>query len=190
MLYFPSCTIQSHLPKHKSFIESIHHFNDKNKYQRITSHTSILHSSSLQWHLPQHTCHLLCHRPSVNRPDRLRPLIGQFKPDIQQYLAEEPLNNTRYNSAISSIHRDAVRTVIESSSSKLLNGRPPPISAAKQTLPRKTRTILAQLRIGHSRILSQYMTRIDLTGRNHCHNCGHFLMTPTTFLNALQSRPH
>ena len=80
---------------------------------------------------------------------------------------------TNYKSAISSIHQDVVRTVIESSSSKLLNGRPPTIATAEQTLPRKTRTILAQLHTGHSRILGQYMNRIDPTKRNHCHNYGH-----------------
>ena len=123
-------------------------------------------------HLPQHPCLLLCHRPPDDRPERRRSLIGRPKPNIQQYLAEEPLSNTSYKLAISSIHQDAVRSAIESSSSKLLNGRPPPIATAEQTLPRKTRTILAQLRTGHSRILGQYMNRSDPTAHNHCHNCG------------------
>ena len=118
-------------------------------------------------HLPQHPCHQLCHRPPDDRPKQRRSLICRFKPNIQQYLAEEPLSNTSYKSAISSIHLDAVRNTIESSSSRLLNGRPPPIATAEQTLPRKTRTILAQLRTGHSRILDQYMNRIDPTARNH-----------------------
>ena len=123
-------------------------------------------------HLPQHPCHQLCHRPPDDRPERRRSLIGRIKPNIQQYLADEPLNNTSYKSAISIIHQDAVRTAIESSSSKLLNGRPPPIATAEQTLPRKTRTILAQLLTGHSRILGQYMNRIDPTACNHYHDCG------------------
>ena len=123
-------------------------------------------------HLPQHPCHQLYHRPPDDRPERRRSLIGRFKPNIQQYLAEDPLSNTSYKSAISSIHQDAVRTAIESSSSKLLNGRSPPIATAERTLPRKTRTILDQLRTGHSRIHGQYMNRIDPTARNHCHNCG------------------
>ena len=122
-------------------------------------------------HLPQHPCHQLCHRPPDDRSERRRSLIGRLKPDIQQYLAEDPLSITSYNSAISSIHQDAVRTAIENSSSKLLNGRPPPIATAEQTLPRKTRTILALLRTGHSRIIGQYMNRIDPSARNHCHHC-------------------
>ena len=123
-------------------------------------------------HLPQHPCHQLCHRPPDDRPERRRSLICRLKRNIQQYLAEEPLSNTSYKSAIRSIHQDAVRIAIESSSSKLPNGRPSPIATAEQTLPRKTRTILAQLRTDHSRSLGQYMNRIDPTARNHCHNCG------------------
>ena len=84
-------------------------------------------------HLPQHPCHQFCHRPPDDRPEQRRSLIGRFKPSIQQYLAEEPLRNTSYKSAISSIHQDAGKTAIESSSSKLFNGRPPPIATAEQT---------------------------------------------------------
>ena len=124
-------------------------------------------------HLPQHPCHQLCHKPPHDRPEKRRSLIGWSKPNIQQYLAEEPLSNTSCKPAINSIHQDLVRTVIECSSSKLLNGRPPTIATAEQTMSRKTRTILAQLRTSHSRILGQHMNRIDPTARNHCHNCGH-----------------
>ena len=124
-------------------------------------------------HLPQHPCHQLCHRSPDNRPERRRSLIGRFMPNIQQYHAVKPLSNTSYKSEFSSIRQDVVRTVIESSSSQLLNGRPPPIATAEQTLPRKKRTILAQLYTGHSRNHGHYMNRIDPTTRNHCHNCGH-----------------
>ena len=128
---------------------------------------------ALACHLPQHPCHQLCHRPPDDRPDLRQSLIGRLKPDIQPYLTEEPLNNTSYKSAIGSIHQDSVSTATESSSSRLLNGRPPTIATVEQTLSRKTITILAQQRTGHSRILGQYMNRIDPTARNHCHDCGH-----------------
>ena len=132
----------------------------------------ISRQSAISCHLPQHPCHQLCHRLPDDRTERRRSLIGQLKPNIQQYLAEEPLSNTTYKSAISSIHKDAVRTAIDSSSSKLPNGRPTPIATDELTLPRKTRTILALLRTGHSQILGQYINKIDPTARNHCHNCG------------------
>ena len=107
-----------------------------------------------------------------DRPERRRSLVGRCTPNTQQCHAEEPLSNTSYESAISSIHHDSVRTAIESGSSKLLNCRPCYIATAEQTLPWKTRTMLAQLRTGRSRILCQYMNRIEPTARNHCHNCG------------------
>ena len=69
--------------------------------------------------------------------------------------------------------QDADRTAIESSSSRLPNGRSPPIATAEQTLLRKTRTILVQLRTCHSRILGHYLKEIDPTARNNCYNCGH-----------------
>ena len=128
---------------------------------------------ALVFHLPQHSCHQLCQRTPDDRSDRRRSPICRSKPNIQQYLAEEPLNNTSYKSFISSIHKDAVRTAIESSSSKLLKGRPRSIATAEQSLPRKTRTIMAQLRTDHSLFLGQYMNRIVPTARNHFHDCGH-----------------
>ena len=78
---------------------------------------------ALACHLPQKSCHQLCLRSPDDRSDRRRSLIGRFWPNIQQYLAEEPINNTSYKSAISSINQDAVWTAIESSSWKLLNVR-------------------------------------------------------------------
>ena len=93
---------------------------------------------ALACYLPQHPCHQLCHRPPDDRPKRRRSLIGRFRPNIQQYLAEESLSNTSYKLAISSIHQDTVRTAIDSSSSKLLNGRPPSVATAEQTLLRNT----------------------------------------------------
>ena len=67
---------------------------------------------ALAYHLPQHLCHQLCHRQPDDLPERRRYLIGRLRPNLQQYLTEEPLKNTIYKSAISSIHQVVVRTVI------------------------------------------------------------------------------
>ena len=112
----------------------------------------IFQQFALACHLPQQPRNLLNQR-SDDPPDRRQSLIGLPRPNIQQYLGEEPVSNTSYKSAISSIHMDAVRTAYESSPSKELNVRPPPIATAEQTLRRKTRNILAQMRAGHSGIL-------------------------------------
>ena len=138
--------------------------------QPVRQHKELISQQfSMACHLPQQ----LCHCPPDDRSERRRHLIGRIKPNIQQYLAEEPLSNTSCMSAISSILQDAVWTAIESSWWKLLNGRPPPIATAEQTLPRKARTILEQLRSGNSRIHGQYIKGIDPTAHSHCHDCGH-----------------
>ena len=140
----------------------------------VRQHNEVISQQfALACHLPQNPCHQLCHRSPDDRPERRRSLIGRLKPNTHQYLAEGSLRNTSSKSAISSIHQDAVRNATESSSSRLLNGRPPPIVTDEQTLPRKTRTILAQQRTGHSRILGQYTKRIDPTAQDNCHDCGH-----------------
>ena len=82
---------------------------------------------ALKFHLPQHLCHRLCHRPQNYGPYRQRSLIGRYRPDIQQYLTVEPLSKISCKPAIISINQDVARTAIESSSSRLLNGRPPPL---------------------------------------------------------------
>ena len=103
----------------------------ESREQPVRKHNELISQQfDLACHLPQHPCHQLSHRPPDDLTDRRRSLIGRYKPDTQQYLAEEPLSNTSYKSAISSIHQDVDRTVIESSSSKLHNGRPPPIAKA------------------------------------------------------------
>ena len=97
----------------------------------VRQHSELIsHQFAIACHLPPHPCHQLCHRPPDDRPERRRSLVGRFKPNIQQYLVEEPLSNTSYKSDISSIQINVVRTAIESSSSKLLNGRSPPIATA------------------------------------------------------------
>ena len=110
------------------------------------------------------------HQLTGNNPSLAENRSGTMRSSVSS--AIQLISNTNYKSATSSIQQDVVRTANESSSSKLPIGRPPPIATAEQTLPRKTRTTLAQLRTGHSRILGQYMNRIDPTARNHCHNCG------------------
>ena len=145
---------------------------------------------SVACHLPQHPCHQLCHRPPDDRLHRRRFLIGGSKNNIQQYFAQDPLNNTSYRSAFHCIHQDAVRTAIESSSSKLLNGRQSLNATTEQTLPMKTRTVLVQLCSGHCRILGQYMHRIDSTAHNLCRGCAHSPHDTHHPCVCLRGRPH
>ena len=39
---------------------------------------------AMSFHLPQHPCHQLCHKPPDERPERRQSLIGRSRPNIQQ----------------------------------------------------------------------------------------------------------
>ena len=53
--------------------------------QPVRQHNELIYQQfTVAFHLPQHPCHQLCHRPPDDRPERRRSLIGRFKPNIQQ----------------------------------------------------------------------------------------------------------
>ena len=145
---------------------------------------------ALACHLPQHPCHQLSHRPPDDRPNRRRSLNCRFRPNIQQYLAEEPLNITSYKSAKSSIHQDAVRTAIESSSSKLLNGRLHPLQQPNRHFQGRQE----QYRHNSAPVtaVSLVSTWIESTWQRATIATTVVIrpMTPTTYSTTLRSRPH
>ena len=65
--------------------------------QPVHQHNELISQQfAIACHLPQHPCHQLCHRPPDDRSELRRSLIGRLKPNIQQYLAKQPLSNTSY----------------------------------------------------------------------------------------------
>ena len=54
---------------------------------------------------------------------------------------------------------------------KVLNTRPPEIDTEEQSLSRKARSELARLRLGYSRLLRSYMSRIDEEVQDNCPLC-------------------
>ncbi|KAF2365058.1 Reverse transcriptase domain [Trinorchestia longiramus] len=63
---------------------------------------------------------------------------------------------------------------------------PPPISEQERSLPRSTRTLLSQLRSGHSRALNSYQARIGAPQDTTCPTCG----TADQTTSHLFSRPN
>ena len=70
-------------------------------------------------------------------------------------------------------HTKTVKNVINNTTNKVLNARPPEINRTELSLPRTTRSTLAQLRSGYSTYLNSYKARIDKTGSlvDKCPNC-------------------
>ena len=56
----------------------------------VRQHSELISQQiAIACHLPQLPCHLLCHRPPDDRPERRRSLISRFMPNIQQFIAKE-----------------------------------------------------------------------------------------------------
>ena len=54
---------------------------------------------------------------------------------------------------------------------KLLNDIPPPIADEERNLALETRTKLAKLRAGYSRMLNSYQNRLDPNVKDECPDC-------------------
>ena len=72
------------------------------------------------------------------------------------------------------LHTRSVQVVLEAENpNKVLNDKPPPIAEEEdRKLGRETRTKLAQLRAGYSRMLCSYLSRIDQSVKDECLDCG------------------
>ena len=70
------------------------------------------------------------------------------------------------------IHVKAVSNAVDSfSPNHVLNGNPPLIHPSEQSLPRRTRTILSQLRSAHCARLESYRHRIGRSTSDLCPEC-------------------
>ena len=121
-------------------------------------------------------CHLPGHpgRDQLTRPPSRRKLKTthlDYLDDVQDFFVNNTDDST-YKSAIKSIHCTTVtRTVNSYPVNKVLNEPPPTISNEETELPRKTRSILSQLRSGFSKLLNSYNHRINPDTPDSCPLC-------------------
>ena len=112
---------------------------------------------------------LACHDPQhpnsniLNREMPPRCIKSDFRiyADQINHHIPNPMNPNTIRSAMNSIHEDSVRTAMAvSKDNRVLGARPPLVDPSERSLPRETRTTLAQLRSGFSNILQNYRARI------------------------------
>ena len=99
-------------------------------------------------------------------------LKSKFGNEIRS-ISRPNLPEEDYKSKMKLIHTKTVKNIINNTTNKVLNARPPEINKADLSLPRTTRSTLAQLRSGYSTYLNSYKARIDKTGPmvDKCPNC-------------------
>jgi hypothetical protein len=80
------------------------------------------------------------------RKDIVNTLQSRFQEEVQPYLRDGVLPSANYKQAIGKIHTKVVTKNRQRLINKVLNAPPPDISPEKYTLPRRTRTVLGQLK--------------------------------------------
>ena len=84
------------------------------------------------------------------------------------------ITRLNYKEGIKTIHTNSVKeTISRQADSKVLGVPAPRVQASGRILPRRTRTILSQLRSGYSTHLNSYLARINPEEyTNSCPKCG------------------
>ena len=151
----------------------IHHLHTETKILPVKEHCTMLSKQFLLTkHLPEHPNH---RNLPPDYPERVmkETLETENGTEIRDLIPPTGLNELNFKSKIKHIHTDTVRNTLRARPNNgVLNARPPEIDTSEATLPRKTRTTLAQLRSGYSTHLNSYMSRIREDTPDTCQLCG------------------
>ena len=105
-------------------------------------------------------------------------LVSEYGNEIKD-ISYPDLPDNVYEQKLKHLHTKSVKMII--TNNKILNTVPPEINNSEKTLPRKTRSTLAQLRSGYSKYLNSY-TELTLKLRINVLTA-RVLTPPYTFLN-------
>ena len=100
-------------------------------------------------------------------------LSSLFDDDIRHLHDPGGNDSTRHKTGLITIHSEAVKAAIDKTpDNKVLNAPAPPINQDEKKLPRRTRTLLAQLRSGYSTLLQSFLSIINPAVHSpHCPKC-------------------
>ena len=139
------------------------HLHEETLIQPIKNHLQ-LHASQMRQkaELPCHPMHSLIQ--ATDQPRYIRQTIFHNKNNYTHEIATDPNNITEdtINNNIKTIHTTLVQKYLNNKlPNKILNNIAPKIDKTEESLPRKTRRTLAQLRAGKSPLLLSYKNKID-----------------------------
>ena len=138
-------------------------------------------------HLQQHPCHQLYHRPPDDRPERRRFLID-LKSSNTSLKRHSATPATSRQSAASTNMWSELSLIAAHQNCLMADRRQLP--QPNRHWPRKTRTILAQLRTVTAESLFIALMESTRQSATIATTVVCRLMTPTTFSTALRSRPY
>ena len=116
------------------------------------------------------------HKNMQEAPKRLmkHTLATRFKDDVLPLTTDGITDEPNYKKGLKTIHCNSVLNSIRTNGhNKVLNDQAPNVNITEINLPRRTRTILSQLRSGYSTFLNSYLARIKPAEHtDHCPDCG------------------
>ena len=146
------------------------HLHRETKVLPVKVHTQMITKQYLA------ACHLPGHpgREQLSRPPSIRnhkPTILQYREEIGSYFTNSN-DETTYKAAIKCIHKKTVAATLSSyPPNKVLGTAPPEINPEEEDLPRKSRSLLSQLRSGYSKLLNSYNHRLNENTPDSCPKC-------------------
>ena len=141
----------------------------------------------LSMHQADHPNRHILSQPAPQR--NMRKTITSRSNNIQHLVPDDGhISKADYKIRLKTIHSNAVSEYVDEYKSKILGCKPPPLCKSEQTLPRKTRSTLAQLRTGYSPFLKGYSCRIGSADSDLCPQCGSAPHT-TTHLFSCPNNP-
>ena len=138
------------------------HLHNETKILPLTEHLK-LHSSQLrqQSQHPEHPLHNLTRQSQSNRYKK-QTIFNNVNYTYNRDLDPEIANDVNIKLNMKNIHTNITSSYLESRPiNKILNRQVPQINKNEETLPRKIRRNLAQLRTNKSPLLQSYLHNID-----------------------------
>lgn len=150
-----------------------HHLNQECEILPVRTHSTLLTDQFLlAMHQEHHPNHHQLAQPPRARP--MRENILSHKDNIAAILNnKQVITRNEFKVMNKQVHTATVaKTIRQYRPNKVLGSKPPSVNNAEEiTLPRRTRTVLAQLRSGYSSHLQSFLHRINKAPDNLCPNC-------------------
>ena len=150
----------------------IDHLHSETKFMTVKPHCEMLSKQYLlSTQKTNHPCYvdLTGQRPARVMKETLKTKFGD---EIKRMIPADGLDDQSYKTKLKNIHTRDVSTAIRNlKDNPVLNTPAPEIHKSEKTLPRKTRSTLAQLRSGKSSFLNSTLNRFNDDTQNMCPNC-------------------
>jgi len=152
----------------------IDHLHAEAKIMPVKDHCEMLSQQFLlNSTKPNHPNHIDIMAPAPTRIMK-EALLTRFGGDVRPLAPQGVIDELNYKEGLKTIHTKSVEETIRRQGPNPVLGIPAPkINDSEKTLPRKTRSTLAQLRSGHSTFLNNFLAKINPTKYvDSCPKCG------------------